>query len=203
MRRVPRSDQPNGQVRAAVFGSKLRGLMTQMTRLTFPPTDLDHVSGSLDADIVIVEYGDYDCPHTRAANAIVKQLMQERPGQIALVFRHFPLRHIHRNAEVLSRLMHGITERERYFQAHDAVMAVRRMSLPAAEEALVASGFDPATLRAFDADAASRVQLDVDHGKADGVHSTPSFFFNGEPWDGKYDLDTLRQRIEAAPERTP
>jgi protein-disulfide isomerase len=173
-----------------------------MTPLTQPVTDSDHVWGSLAAEIVIVEYGDYDCPHTRAANAILQHLMQERPGQLALVFRHFPLRHIHQNAEALSRLMKAITDPERYRRAHDALMAIRHMALPAAEQALSALGLDPAQLRAADTSVAPLVQRDLDRGHADGVHSTPSFFFNGAPWDGHYDLATLRQRLEAAPRKS-
>jgi protein-disulfide isomerase len=176
--------------------------MPTMTRLTRPVTDLDHVSGSLGAPIVIVEYGDYDCPHTRAANTLLKRLMTEEPGRLALVFRHFPLRHLHQNAEALARLLQAIEPGERFWQAHDAVMAIRRMSLPAAHEALTSLGFDVGALERASARAASHVQADVERGLADGVHSTPSFFFNGEPWDGHYDIDTLRQRLALAPERS-
>ena len=175
--------------------------MTEMRRLTQPVTDLDHVSGSLAAAIVILEYGDYDCPHTRRANGILQALMAEQPGRLALVFRHFPLRHIHQNAEAVARLMKAVTNRARYFEAHDAVMAIRHMSVPAAEAALQSLGYDIAQLREDDAASAVRVQLDVDRGLADGVHSTPSFFFNGQPWDGHYDIETLRKQIEAAPPR--
>ena len=176
--------------------------MTKMTRLKSPPTELDHILGSLEAEIVIVEYGDYDCPHTRAANAILGRLMEERPGKLALVFRHFPLRHMHQNAEALSRLMKAVDDKEPYWRAHDALMALRRMSLPAAHAALAGLGFDVEGLTRRGDEVAPRVQLDVDRGQAEGVHSTPSFFFNGEPWDGHYDIDTLRQRLDAAPERS-
>lgn len=172
-----------------------------MKHLTWPATDGEHIWGALDAQIVIVEYGDYDCPHTRAAGALLHHLMAERPGQVALVFRHFPLRHIHQNAEALSRLMKAVTDPEQYRRAHDALLAIRRMSLPAAEQALVALGHDLAQLRQMDSSVAPLVQRDVEHGLADGVHSTPSFFFNGAPWDGHYDLATLRERLAAAPAR--
>jgi protein-disulfide isomerase len=174
-----------------------------MTRLTQPVTDADHVWGSLSAQVVILEYGDYDCPHTRAAGAIIKQLMQQRPGKLSLVFRHFPLRHIHQNAESLSRLMKAITEPERYRRAHDALMAIRHMSLPAAHEALVSLGFDVPALLQHGPQMAGQVQLDVDRGLADGVHSTPSFFFNGAPWDGHYDIATLGRQLDAAAQRAP
>jgi protein-disulfide isomerase len=81
------------------------------------------------------------------------------------------------------------------------LLSIRHMSLPAAEQALLGLGHDLAQLRQVDASVAPLVQRDVDRGQADGVHSTPSFFFNGAPWDGHYDLATLRQRLEAAPVR--
>ncbi len=175
----------------------------KMQRLTQPVTDADVVSGSLDARVVILQYGDFECPHTRASNALIKRLSAEHPGELALVFRHFPLRHIHQNAEQLSRLMKAVAElyRPRYWEAHDAVMSIRRMSVPAAQEALTALGLDLPELERAAPTMATLVQLDADRGQADGVHSTPSFFFNGEPWDGHYDLSTLRQRFELAPER--
>ena len=173
-----------------------------MQRLTQPVTDADRVLGSLGADITIVEYGDYDCPHTRAAHGVLKQLMQERPGQLALVFRCFPLRHMHQNAEALARLMKEITEPERYWAAHDALMALRRMSLAAGYDTLTSLGFDVAELERAAESVASLVQLDVERGLADGVHSTPSFFFNGAPWDGHYDIAALRKQLDAALERS-
>jgi protein-disulfide isomerase len=173
-----------------------------MQPLSVPPTDADHVLGRLDAVLVVVEYGDYDCPHTRRAHGILKQLMAERPGEIALVFRPFPLRHLHQNAEQLARYMQAIVDPEQYFAAHERLMAERRMSLEVAERAFAELGISLASLSARDAEAALLVQADVDRGLRDGVHSTPSFFFNGAPHDGHYDIDTLRQQIESAPARS-
>lgn len=172
-----------------------------MRPLSFPPTDSDHVLGRLDAPVVIVEYGDYDCPHTRRAHASLKQLLAESSGALALVFRHFPLRHLHQNAQKLSELMQAIGEPRQYWEAHERLMAQRRMSLEVAEQELSALGLASQALEERSAEAARVVQLDVDHGLADGVHSTPSFFFNGAPHDGKYDVDTLRQQLSSAPPR--
>jgi protein-disulfide isomerase len=167
-----------------------------MNPLSIPPTD---ALGRLDAPLVIVEYGDYDCPHTRRAHANLKQLIASSESPVALVWRHFPLRHLHQNAQKLAELMQAIREPERYWAAHERLMAQRRMSLEVAEQELGALGFSLAELSAVSADAALAVQADVDRGLADGVHSTPSFFFNGAPHDGKYDLDTLRQQAAVAP----
>jgi protein-disulfide isomerase len=175
--------------------------MPGMRPLTSPPTSTDHVLGALDAEIVIVEHGDYDCPHTRAAHGVLKQLMVEMPGKLALVFRHFPLRHLHQNAQQLAEWMEAITSPERYWPAHERLMAQRRMSLEIARQELSELGFDVEQLAAGAEAARERVERDAQRGRADGVHSTPSFFFNGAPFDGHYDVATLRAQLAAAPRR--
>jgi protein-disulfide isomerase len=80
-------------------------------------------------------------------------------------------------------------------------MAERRMSLEVAERVLSELGLDVASLAKAGAQAALGVQANVDRGLKDGVHSTPSFFFNGAPHDGHYDPDTLREQLARAPER--
>lgn len=172
-----------------------------MQPLSVPPTDADHVLGRLDAPIVIVEYGDYDCPHTRRAHGILLQLIAGSARGVALVFRPFPLRHLHQNAQKLAELMQAIADPELFWRAHERLMAQRRMSLEVAEYELSALGLVPAELSRRSAEAALRVQADVERGLSDGVHSTPSFFFNGAPHDGHYDIETLSQQLAQAPER--
>jgi protein-disulfide isomerase len=172
-----------------------------MKPLSATPTDRDHVLGQLDAPLVIVEYGDYDCPHTRRAHGFLKELLAENPAGLALVFRPFPLRHIHQNAQQLAELMQAVQDAKLFWAAHERLMAQRYMSLEVADRELAELGLRVSDLAAGGADARLRVQAEVDRGLADGVHSTPSFFFNGAPHDGHYDIDTLRERIAAAPAR--
>jgi protein-disulfide isomerase len=169
-----------------------------MNTLSLAPAPDDHVLGSLQSAIIIVEYGDYDCPHTRAAHSVLKQLLAENEGQVALVFRHFPLRHMHENAQQLAELMEAIEDQDRYWTAHERLMGVRRLTLQLALERLTELGHDPAELEQRAQAARERVERDVQRGKVDGVHSTPSFFFNGAPHDGHYDLDTLREQLGKA-----
>lgn len=172
-----------------------------MQPLSVPPTDADRVLGRLDARIVIVEYGDYDCPHTRRAHGFLRQLLKEREGDLALVFRVFPLRHLHENAQRLAEMMHAIEDPAAFWLAHERMMAERRMSLEVAERVLTELGLGAAASTPVGGESALRVQADVDRGLQDGVHSTPSFFFNGAPHDGHYDIDTLRERLASAPEQ--
>ena len=171
-----------------------------MQPLSVPPTDADRVLGRLDARIVIVEYGDYDCPHTRRAHGYLQQLLAESAGELSLVFRVFPLRHLHQNAQPLAELMQAIGP-EQFWAAHERMMAERRMSLEVAERVLSGLGLELVQLSQQSQSAALAVQANVDRGLQDGVHSTPSFFFNGAPHDGHYDIDTLRAQLAQAPER--
>jgi Na+:H+ antiporter, NhaA family len=97
--------------------------------------------------------------------------------------------------------MQAIKDPERFWAAHERLMAQRRMSLEVAEQELRQLGVSVDDLTSSSAEAALAVQADVERGLRDGVHSTPSFFFNGAPHDGHYDPETLRDRIAQAPRR--
>jgi len=169
-----------------------------MRPLSHPVTSEDHVLGPADAGLVVVEYGDYDCPHTRAAHANLIQLAAERGGDLKLVFRHFPLRHLHPLADWLAEHTELAHLQDRFWPLHELLMAERRMLRPVAERAMVKVGVELDALARHIEAIRARVEADVERGKADGVHSTPSFFLNGRPHDGHYDLDTLREQIRLA-----
>ena len=51
----------------------------------------DHVLGAPDAEITLVEYGSYDCPHCRAANERITEVRNELGARVRYVFRHRPI----------------------------------------------------------------------------------------------------------------
>ena len=44
----------------------------------------DHIRGSIDAPISIVEYGDYECPYTEMAYPLVKEIMKQFSDDMVL-----------------------------------------------------------------------------------------------------------------------
>jgi NhaA family Na+:H+ antiporter len=50
--------------------------------------ETDHVLGPADAEITLVEYGSYACPHCRAANERIADQLGDR---VCYAFRHRPL----------------------------------------------------------------------------------------------------------------
>lgn len=58
----------------------------------------DHIRGNPAAPVKIVEYGDTECPACKRFHPTLKRLVQEYPGKVAWVFRHYPIEEIHPRA---------------------------------------------------------------------------------------------------------
>ena len=54
-------------------------------------TEEDHIIGSIDAPIVVIEYSDYECPYCKAFESTMQQITTESNGNVAWVYRHWPI----------------------------------------------------------------------------------------------------------------
>ncbi|MEX2013453.1 MAG: thioredoxin domain-containing protein [Parcubacteria group bacterium] len=63
-----------------------------------PVTEKDHIIGSRDADLVIVEYSDTECPYCKDFHNTMKEIVQTYSGKVAWVYRHFPIAQLHARA---------------------------------------------------------------------------------------------------------
>ena len=63
-----------------------------------PVTEKDHIVGSRNADLVIVEYSDTECPFCKNFHKTMKEVMSTYSGQVAWVYRHFPIAQLHSKA---------------------------------------------------------------------------------------------------------
>jgi protein-disulfide isomerase len=66
-----------------------------------PVTESDHIKGNPTADIVIVEYSDFDCPFCGRFHATLEQIVANN-DDVAWVYRHFPLAQLHPNAAAVA-----------------------------------------------------------------------------------------------------
>src|SRR3989344_4961217 len=58
----------------------------------------DHVRGDRNARILLIEYSDLECPFCQRFHPTARQIVDEYDGQVAWVYRHFPIAQIHSKA---------------------------------------------------------------------------------------------------------
>ena len=177
----------------------------------------ERVKGSEDAAIEIVEFSDFQCPACRAYYPIVKRLVDEYPNDIRVVYKHFPLRRIHPNAELAARAAEAAGMQGKFWEMHDKLFEEQDKWKDASEARKVfveyASSLGLDTEK-FEKDITSRevrekVQRDVAEGKKIGVGYTPYFVVNGNRIDNprgyeafKQLVDSLLEEAAAAPDAT-
>ena len=161
----------------------------------------DHIRGSINAPITIVEYGDYECPYTGMAYPIIKELMKQFGEQIYFVFRNFPLNDIHPHAQHAAEAAEAAAAQDKFWQMHDYLFEHQK-------------ALDDRHLLEY----AQKVGLDVDKFRSEmsghiyaplvnkslksgidsGVGGTPTFFINGQRYEDSWDLDTFASFIKSS-----
>lgn len=77
-----------------------------------PITAEDHIKGNPNAPLVIVEYADFDCPFCRSFHGTLQKIIDEYGpgGQVAWVYRHFPLTSLHPSAAHIAEVSECVAE---------------------------------------------------------------------------------------------
>lgn len=81
----------------------------------------DHIRGAKKAKVTIVEYSDFECPFCGNFSPTVKQVLDEYPNDVRLVYRHFPLRSIHPEAAIAAGAAECASEQGKFWEFHDAL----------------------------------------------------------------------------------
>jgi protein-disulfide isomerase len=168
-------------------------------RIERPVGPGDHVLGSADARVTLVEYGDFECDYCARAFPILQQVRARFPDALRFVFRHAPQAHLHPNAELAAEASEAAAAQGAFWAFHDRLYTVRD---PLAWDRLV--------------DEARRLELDVPRFVADvegrrfrelvteversGAHTvrgTPTFFLDDVRYEGGSDYDSLVEAIGA------
>ena len=54
-------------------------------------TSADHIRGSVHAPVLVVEFSDLECPFCKAFHGTMQTIVKEYEGEVAWVYRHFPI----------------------------------------------------------------------------------------------------------------
>jgi Na+/H+ antiporter NhaA len=164
----------------------------------------DHVRGSADAPVTLVEYGDYECPYCGRAEVVIRELLDSFGDDLRYVWRHLPLNDVHPHAQTAAEAAEAAAAQGRFWEMHDCLLAHQEELTPRDLRRHAATIHLDADRFAEDLrtrDYAERVADDVRSADASGVAGTPSFFINGQRYQGAYDLATLTQVVRAARSR--
>jgi protein-disulfide isomerase len=158
----------------------------------------DHMKGSRDAGIVLVEYGDYQCPYSRQAHAAVQDLQHRLGDQLCFVYRHFPLTGKHPYAELAAETAEAAGDQGKFWEMHDALFDLQSQFCPELIADLAEQlGLSSEAMR--EDMMTRRFQRRVERIAAGGTHigvtETPTFFINGERHAGDSDELSLVSAI--------
>jgi Na+/H+ antiporter NhaA len=181
--------------RAGVGGS----LAAPIVDLSDPvdPT-VDHVLGDPTAPLVLVEYGDFECPHCLGAEVTVHDLRERFGDDMAFVFRHLPLEDVHEHARMAAEASEAAAAQGAFWPMHDVLFAHQdALTEPdllgyAAELGLDTDQFARELHRRRHA---LRVERDIASADDSGAAGTPTFFVNGLR-QGSVDIASLTQALE-------
>ena len=161
----------------------------------------DHVKGSANAQVTLVEYGDFECPHCGRAYPIVKEIQRRLGAELRFVYRHFPLRDVHPHAESAAEAAEAAGAQGQFWWMHDILLENQSqlddLSLMSYAER---TRLDVQRF-AFELQGGTyshRVQQDYVSGVHGGVQGTPTFFIDGIRHDLSFDLETLLLAVESA-----
>src|SRR6266478_4479637 len=156
-------------------------------KLTLPVGQRDHWQGPENAPVTLLEYGDYQCPYCGQAYPIVKELQRRLGDRLSFVFRNFPLTQIHQHAQQAAEAAEAAGAQDKFWEMHDALFEHQRaLDDKHLKEYAAKLGLDEARFSREMAEHsyAARLREDLLSGARSGVNGTPTFFINGERYDG-------------------
>ena len=160
----------------------------------------DHLRGSIEAPVTILEYGDFECPYCGQAEPVVRELLRNFVD-VRYVWRHLPLTDVHPHAQLAAESSEAAAAQGAFWEMHDLLLVSQNALQPGDLIAYADQlGLD---VERFERDlrehsGAGRVAEDVEGADLSGVSGTPTFFINGRRHPGAYDIASLSAAVRVA-----
>ena len=134
-------------------------------------------TGSATPKVTIVEWSDFQCPACKQAQYLVKEILRDYSDQVRLVYRHFPLTQIHKNAVVAAETAEAAAAAGKFWQMHDLLF--ERQSEWAQDKDKLAEYSQELGIE-LEGSYRDKVEADIRDGQRLGIQATPTFFVNGK-----------------------
>jgi protein-disulfide isomerase len=174
--------------------------------LLVPPSAQDWMQGVLSAKVVLVIYGDYQCPRSADAYKLIKVIKRELRAAfgedyLCFIFRHFPQTQIHPHAQRAAQAAQAAAAQGQFWLMHDTLFAhQQKLENGYLIEYANDLGLDmPQFLKELSKQVhVDRINEDIESGIHSGVTTAPALFINGNRYIGHWNTTELMAAIIAA-----
>lgn len=177
-----------------------------------PITEEDHIRGNPNAPLVIVEYSDFDCPYCKSFHNTMQRVVEEYGpnGQVAWVYRHFPLTNLHPSAVRLAEASECVAElggNDAFWTFSDLIFSERGTNeltnIARLPEFAEIAGVDKNDFQTCLDSGSQKAEVESDYNNAvaTGGRGTPhSIIISGDqyfPINGAQPYDVVKQMVDS------
>lgn len=166
----------------------------------------ERVNGNKNAKVVITEYSDFQCPACASYYGLVKQAHKDFGDNLAIIYRHFPLRQIHANAEIAALSAEAAGNQNKFWEMHDMLFENQKnwendknakdMFIGYAKELGLNSEQFKRDLNSKESE--QKIEADYQSGVKAGVNHTPTFFLNGKEIQNPRNYEEFKTAVSEA-----
>lgn len=159
------------------------------------------VRGAQDAQVTVVEFGDFECPACGALHPALQQIKEKYKDQpVRFVYRQYPLPQ-HPNAALSAEASLAAHAQGKFWELHDLMFEnqtnLEREDIQGYAQQL-GLNMDQFNNALDDHTYEDQVEHDIRDGRAAGVQGTPTLFINGIRYTQAYSIDGLSAQIDQA-----
>ncbi|MBD1852303.1 thioredoxin domain-containing protein [Leptolyngbya sp. FACHB-711] len=167
--------------------------------LAVSPSERDHRQGSLNARVVLVEYGDYQCPKSGEIYALIKAIQEQldsnlKENYLCFVFRHFPQPQLYPQSQKVAAAAEAAGAQGRFWQMSEMLWEHRQdlgdgyLVEYANNLGLNITQFLRDITREVYSD---RIKEDIEGGRRSGVTRIPALFINSIRYQNALEFEPL------------
>ncbi|MBD3885624.1 DsbA family protein [Phormidium tenue FACHB-886] len=169
-------------------------------QLIVSPSQQDHYQGMLNAPVVLVKYGNYQCPQCREVHRLIQTIQQDfasvfpKENGICVIFRHFIQNSIHPQAQKAAEAAEAAAAQGQFWQMHNSLFEHQQeLRSGYLVEYAKDLGLD---ICQFLQDISKRVHVDhinkdIESGSQSAVKAAPALFINGIRYTDRWNLESL------------
>ncbi|WP_254625885.1 DsbA family protein [Nostoc sp. TCL240-02] len=174
--------------------------------LFVPPSTQDRIKGVLNATVVLVMYGDYECSQSADVYRLIKVIGRQLSislgeNYLCFIFRHFPQIEIHSHAQRAAEATEAAAVQGQFWPMHKMLFDHQQeLGNGYLVEYANNLGLD---ISQFLQDISKKVYIDcinedIESGLHSGVTSAPALFINGIRYSNRWTVKQIMAAIVAA-----